>query len=209
VEETRAEWSEVEESATPIEMEFLVYNPQSYPIVFSELGYEITMNEVTVGEGAVEETHVIDAGDEEEVDLRTEMDADALDEWWVSHLDDEGAGHQVSELRIEFTAVIDLSALGGGEVTVPLDELTYEETVETDLFDEGLENESGSDEGDGEDPQGEDDRSDDGSADDGSESASADDETSGDGGNSNDADDGSAGDEGSVGDEDGDDWLPL
>jgi LEA14-like dessication related protein len=51
VEETTARWGELREESTPIEMEFLVYNPNAHPIVIGELGYEIAMNEVTVGEG--------------------------------------------------------------------------------------------------------------------------------------------------------------
>ncbi|WP_331232480.1 LEA type 2 family protein [Natronorarus salvus] len=204
VNETSAEWGEVRDGATPIEMGFLVYNPQAYPIVVSELGYEITMNEVTVGEGAVEETHVIGSEETEEVDLLTEMKTESLDEWWVSHLDGERNGHQVSELRIEFYAVIDLSALGGGEVTVPLDTLTYEETVETDIFDEGLSH--GSDDGGGDDGRevtsedGDDDRADDERGDD-----SASEERTGDDGQT-----GEGSDEGATGEDEIDDGvLPL
>ena len=41
----------------------------------------------------------------------------------------------MSELRIEFYAVVELPT--GDEITVPMDELGYEETIRTDIFDEG------------------------------------------------------------------------
>jgi hypothetical protein len=41
----------------------------------------------------------------------------------------------VSQLRVEFYAIVELPT--GDTVTVPLEGLTYEETIETDIFDEG------------------------------------------------------------------------
>ncbi|GAB7008417.1 LEA type 2 family protein [Halorubrum trueperi] len=135
VNETRGQWGSVSESETPIDMEFTVYNPNIEPYAITEIGYDVTMNDVEMGGGATDEEYVIQSRSLETIGLTAALENERLDEWWVTHLDEEVNGHQVSDLRIEFYAVIELPS--GTEVTVPLDELTYEETIETDIFGEG------------------------------------------------------------------------
>ncbi|SEO76719.1 LEA14-like dessication related protein [Halogranum amylolyticum] len=127
VNETSARWGTVNESATPIAMEFTMYNPKSYPIPISEVGYTVTMNDITVGNGTSAQSYVVPARSERTVETRTTIENPTLDEWWVSHLE----ANQRTDLEIDFYAKIDVS---GETVRVPLDELTYTETVETDLF---------------------------------------------------------------------------
>ncbi|QKY18247.1 LEA type 2 family protein [Halorubrum sp. CBA1229] len=135
VNETRGEWGSVSEAETPIDMAFTVYNPNLEPYAVSEIGYDVTMNGVEMASGQTEEGYVIPSRSAETIEFTTALQNRRLDEWWVTHLDADVRGHQVSDLRIEFYAVIELPT--GEEVTVPLDELTYEETIETDIFDEG------------------------------------------------------------------------
>lgn len=135
VNETRGRWGTVSDSETPIDMAFDVYNPNLEPYAVAELGYDITMNGVEMGSGETSEEYVIPSRSSETIELTTVLDNRQLDDWWVTHLDEDRNGHQVSDFRIEFYAVIELPS--GDEVTVPLDELTYEETIETDIFDEG------------------------------------------------------------------------
>ena len=135
VNETRAEWGSVSESETPIDMAFTVYNPNLEPYAVTEIGYDITMNGVEMGSGQTEEGYVIPSQSTETVEFTTELRNRHLDDWWVTHLDEDVRGHQVTGLRIEFYAVIEFP--GGEEATIPLDALTYEETIETDIFGEG------------------------------------------------------------------------
>ncbi|EMA68875.1 Water stress and Hypersensitive response domain protein [Halorubrum aidingense JCM 13560] len=135
VNETRGEWGSVSESETPIDMAFTVHNPNLEPYVVSEIGYDVTMNGVEMASGQTDEGYVIPSRSSETIEFTTALQNRHLDEWWVTHLDEEVRGHQASDLRIEFYAVIELPS--GTELTVPLDELTYEETIETDIFDEG------------------------------------------------------------------------
>ena len=128
VNRTAADWGRATERETPIDMQFEVYNPQVEPYVITEVGYEITMNEVQVGEGRSEDTYVIPSGGTETLETRTLMQNQRLDEWWVTHLRND----QVTDLRIEFYALVELPT--GNTIRVPLDELTYEETIETDIF---------------------------------------------------------------------------
>lgn len=135
INETRAEWGAVTDTETAIDMEFRVYNPKLEPYVITRTGYEITMNDVVVGTGETQEEHVIESRSHAVIALTTAIDATTLDEWWVTHLDEDVIGHQVSELRIDFHAIIELPT--GDTVRVPLEQLTYEEFVTTDFFDEG------------------------------------------------------------------------
>ncbi|WP_123622386.1 LEA type 2 family protein [Halorubrum sp. CSM-61] len=143
VNETRGEWGSVSESETPIDMAFTVYNPNFEPYAVTEIGYDITMNGVEMGSGQTEEGYVIPSESTETIEFTTALQNRHLDEWWVTHLDEDVRGHQVSGLRIEFHAVIEFP--GGEEATVPLDALTYEETIETDIFGEGDDVRNGSD----------------------------------------------------------------
>ncbi len=194
VNETRGEWGTVSDSETPIDMAFTVYNPNLEPYAISEIGYNITMNDIDVGDGRTREEYVIPSHSTETIELSTAIDNSKLDEWWVSHLDEATNGHQVSELRIEFYAVIEFPS--GEEITVPLDELTYEETVETDIFGEGDDGDGADDsDTDGGDSSGNDDGStddgatDDGSTDDGSTDDGSTDDGSGDGNETDGGDD--------------------
>ncbi|WP_336134812.1 LEA type 2 family protein [Natronomonas amylolytica] len=128
VNRTGAQWGSVTEQETPIDMQFDVYNPQLEPYVVTEMGYEITMNDVLVGEGATEDTYVIEGGSTETLNTRAAIRNQNLDEWWVTHLQ----RGQVTDLRIEFYARVELPT--GNTIRIPLDELTYEETIETDIF---------------------------------------------------------------------------
>ncbi len=135
INETDAQWGAVDGMETTIDNQFRVYNPNPEPYVITRLGYEITMNNVTVGTGETEREYVIPGGSREDLELTTAIDARTLDDWWVTHLDEDVHGHQVSALRMEFAAVVELP--GGQRVEVPLDALTYEDWVGTDIFDEG------------------------------------------------------------------------
>lgn len=136
VNETRGRWGTVTDAETPIAMEFDVYNPNLEPYVVTAIGYDVTMNGVEMGSGSTAEEYVVPSYGSETVELTAALRNERLDDWWVTHLDESVNGHQVSDLRIEFYAVVELP--DGERVTVPLDALTHEETVETDIFDEGL-----------------------------------------------------------------------
>lgn len=127
VNETSARWGQVNESTTPIAMDFTMYNPKSYPIPVTEIGYTVTMNNVTVGNGTTDRTYVLSARSERTLQTRTVIDNPTLDEWWVSHL----ARNQVTDLGIDFYAKVNV---GGETVRVPLDEMTYTKTIRTDMF---------------------------------------------------------------------------
>ncbi|PSQ55046.1 hypothetical protein BRD22_10730 [Halobacteriales archaeon SW_8_68_21] len=203
VNETRGQWGTVSDEETPIEMAFDVYNPNLEPYVITEIGYDITMNGVEMGSGSTEEEYVIPSYGTETVELTAALRNERLDDWWVTHLDESVNGHQVSDLRIEFYAVVEFPS--GERVTVPLDALTYEETVETDIFGEGV-HENGTDAGDADGSDGSGDNGDT-SGDDTTEDGNTTDDGNDTSDDGNTTDDGNASDGGSG---DGDDGsLPL
>ena len=127
VNETRASWGEVTNETTELDLAFVVYNPKPYPVGMTEVDYGISMNDVTVGEGATEHGVVVPPGETRTIETTTRIRNGNLDEWWVTHIE----RNQVSELEIDFSARLDLRAT---TVRVPLTGLTYTKTVETDIF---------------------------------------------------------------------------
>jgi len=127
VNETSARWGSVTDAETPIEVSFTVYNPNAYPVAMSRLSFQTTMNDVAVGNGTTDREVVIPPGATETIHTTVNLDNSRLDEWWVSHLE----RNQVTDLRIDFSARLDLATT---TVTLPLDPLTYERTIETDVF---------------------------------------------------------------------------
>ncbi|MFC3478963.1 LEA type 2 family protein [Halobacterium litoreum] len=141
VRQTNASWGEVTSAETPINLEFGVYNPKSTPVVISNIGYNITMNDVQVGSGETEETESIPGKTYRVVETPTAIQNERLDDWWVSHVRND----QVTELRIDFYA--EVQPPGSEEtIRVPLDDMTYTKTIETDLF--GTKDAAASDESD-------------------------------------------------------------
>lgn len=139
INETSADWDQerLSPERTPMNMSFEVYNPNPYPYAVTELGYTVTMNNITVGEGSSEDVATIPPGATRTIDTWTVIDNENLDEWWVSHLQ----RNQTTDLEIQFYAVIDPVEEGGllgsdpvGEFRVPLDGVDYRRTIETDIF---------------------------------------------------------------------------
>lgn len=129
IKETSANWGEATSTATPIDMRFDVHNPKNSPVAISNIGYNITMNDVQVGEGETAETETIPPQSTETVSFTTDIQNQNLDDWWVSHIEN----NQVTELRIDFYAEVEPP--GTDEtVRVPLDDMTYTQTIETDFF---------------------------------------------------------------------------
>ncbi|MFB9804056.1 LEA type 2 family protein [Haladaptatus pallidirubidus] len=128
VNETGANWGSVTQERTPIQLRMRAYNPKSIPYTISEIGYEMTMNDVPVGNGTTAQPYTIPAKSEKTLRLQANIRNQQLDDWWVSHLEND----QVTELQIEFHAKIDLPT--GDTVRVPLRSMTYERQIETEIF---------------------------------------------------------------------------
>jgi LEA14-like dessication related protein len=128
VDRTSASWGEVTNETTPLSTEIAVSNPTSIPYAISRIDYEITMNDVTVGNGTTARGYTIPADGQETIRADAAIDNGKLDEWWVSHIE---RGQQ-TELRVDFTAVVELPT--GETIRLPLDDLGYVTEIETDVL---------------------------------------------------------------------------
>ncbi|WP_224336457.1 LEA type 2 family protein [Haloprofundus halobius] len=128
VNETSGEWGTVNESATPIDTAFVVYNPNPVPVTLSELSYEIRMNDVRVGQGSTNREYVVGPGETQRIRTTAVIENDRLDEWWVTHV----RRGEVTTLTIDFAAVVRLP--GGVQVDLPLHDVQYSQEIRTDIF---------------------------------------------------------------------------
>ena len=138
---TSGEWGAVTNETTEIDTAFELYNPNPTPIAISEIGYEIEMNDVTMGEGATDSPVTITPGELETVRATTALQNENLDDWWVTHLRND----QTTQLEVTFYARIDLSEFGGDTVEIRLDSI--QRPIETDIFGGGESDGSTGDEG--------------------------------------------------------------
>ena len=126
--ETSGHWGEVTANRTEVVMDFTVYNPKSYPVGASEIGYDMSMNGIAVGEGATSSSVTVPPGETRTITTTTAIRNQRLDDWWVTHLE----RNQRTNLTIDFYAKFDFSGVGGGTVQIPLDSMTS--SFETDIF---------------------------------------------------------------------------
>ena len=128
VNRTSATWSDVAEETTTLSTDIAVSNPKSIPYPISRIEYEVTMNNVTVGNGTTASGYTVPADGQETVHANVTIDNSKLDEWWISHLENG----QRTDLRVDLTAVVELPT--GDTARLSLDGLGYETTIETDVL---------------------------------------------------------------------------
>ncbi|WP_245977678.1 LEA type 2 family protein [Halopiger aswanensis] len=129
VEETDAQWGNATTNSTPIQAEATVTNPTDIRVPITEIGYTIRLNDIVVGDGIAAEQAVIEPNSTRSIEATAAMDTAALDEWWVTHLQND----ETSTLSVEFTATLEYAGI---QREVPLDVLSYDRTFETDILDE-------------------------------------------------------------------------
>lgn len=127
VEETDARWGDATANRTPVEAEAVVTNPTGIPIPITEIEYAIRLNDVVVGQGVAAERTVIEPDSTRTIETEMVVDNSELDEWWVTHLRND----ETSTLTVNFTATVEYAGI---RRDVPLDVLSYERTLETDLL---------------------------------------------------------------------------
>jgi LEA14-like dessication related protein len=127
VEETSASWGTATENETPLRFAGTVSNPNGAPVEFSKIGYQVSMNDVTVAEGTTGEPVEIAPRSTDTVRVNATLDNRKLDEWWVSHLrNDETTTLDVSVFAVHET--------DSGTERVPLPFLSERVEFETDIL---------------------------------------------------------------------------
>lgn len=112
---------------TPIHASATLTNPLSVPVPVTRVNYTIRMNGVVVGNGTAARGTVIPPGATRTLEARAAIDNAKLDEWWVTHLRND----ETTRLSVEFDATV---GFGGVERRLPLEFITYNRTVHTDVF---------------------------------------------------------------------------
>jgi len=122
----------VSREETPVEMAFTVHNPKPWAYTITEIGYDVEMNNISVGEGATQKEYVIPGGETTEVRASTAISNQNLDDWWVSHIEQ----NEVTDLYIDFYVVVDpdLPGIDVEPVRLDTDAFDHETTIETDIF---------------------------------------------------------------------------
>jgi LEA14-like dessication related protein len=127
VERTEASWGEATANETPLQFAGTVSNPNGAPVSFSKIGYEISMNDVTVAEGTTDEGVDIGANSTETIRVDAALDNRKLDEWWVSHLQNG----EKTTLDVQVFAAVERE---NGTERVPLPFLSERVVFETDVL---------------------------------------------------------------------------
>ncbi|UPW01458.1 LEA type 2 family protein [Halorussus gelatinilyticus] len=127
VEETDASWGRATRNETPLQFTGTVRNPNGAPVEFSKLGYEVSMNDVTVAEGTTGEPVEIAANSTDTIRINATLDNRKLDEWWVSHLRND----ETTRLNVSVFAVAETDS---GTERVPLPFLSQRVVFETDIL---------------------------------------------------------------------------
>ena len=119
-------WGAVDVNSTQIIFEVLVNNPNNFTISLTGVEYDISLNDVPMGEGTAGYNVIIDANSELAVTITTTMDNANLPQWWVSHIQNGEESELTAELDMSF-------AMGDKNVIVPW---IYSQAFSTDIFDQ-------------------------------------------------------------------------
>ncbi|MFB6362337.1 MAG: LEA type 2 family protein [Halobacteriales archaeon] len=125
--ERTAEWGEANEDTTPIAVSTEVTNNHEADISFDGVGYVVTMNGITMGEGEDMTEFTVAPGETDTLVINTDLETQAFDDWWVSHLNAD----ETTSLSVETYLIVD-----GGEndPTVELDLVELGLDLQTDLL---------------------------------------------------------------------------
>lgn len=135
VNSTDARWGNATVNRTVMHASATVTNPTPVPLPVIDIGYEIYMNGIKVGQSTENQRTVIPPGGTRTIETEAVIDNNKLDEWWVTHL----RRNETTRLRVDFFATVDVF---GQRIRTPLDFLSYTRTFHTDFF--GSANDSGS-----------------------------------------------------------------
>lgn len=131
VREVLAEWGTATIDRTPVTVTARIENSAPVAITVSDLAYDVRMNEVAVGNGTDTTEYRIPAGESRTVTVTMQLNSQAMDEWWVSHVRNGERTVVASDVTVAVTT-------GDRSERVPLVSTTS--TVETDFlegFNEG------------------------------------------------------------------------
>ena len=102
VTKTDASWGHATAEETPLHVSATVENPTSGEVVFSQLGYSITMNDVTVAGGTTDGEVHVESEETTSFSIDSAFDNGKLPEWWQSHVENG----EKTTMDVQFYATI-------------------------------------------------------------------------------------------------------
>ena len=137
IEDTNAEWGDVDDEETELLLTFDVHNPNPYPLATPAFTGDLEFNEIHVAEWDAHEVEVLRGTDDaiiaphqtERVTFVAHLDNDRVVEWFATHVDRD------EESDVEMRAQL-ATSVNGETVTVPHDEdaIRCEYEMRTDIF---------------------------------------------------------------------------
>ncbi len=102
VTKTSASWGHATTKQTPLYVNATVENPTNGQVVFSQLGYSITMNNVTVANGTTDGVVHIKPGKKTTFGIDSTFDNSKLPQWWETHV----KNGEKTTMDVQFYAVM-------------------------------------------------------------------------------------------------------
>lgn len=82
-----ASWGEADMETTPMSFSATVENLHDYNLTLDGVGYEIRMNDVTVGEGRTTDGLTVQPGETGTLEIDAAIDSPKMAAWWATHVE--------------------------------------------------------------------------------------------------------------------------
>jgi LEA14-like dessication related protein len=82
-----ASWGEADMETTPMSFSATVENKHDYDLTLDGVGYEIRMNDVTVGEGRTSDGLTVRPGETGTLEIDAAIDTPKMAQWWATHVE--------------------------------------------------------------------------------------------------------------------------
>lgn len=79
-------WGTISNQTTEILLDVVITNPVNFSIQMPEVNYAINMNNITIGEGSIKNSVILEPEEDTTINMVTKIENDMLDNWFVSHL---------------------------------------------------------------------------------------------------------------------------
>ena len=95
-------WGNVSDDKTELLLVFNFYNSFPVSIPIPEINYKISMNDIKIGNGTIEDSIILESYNDTLINITTNIDNNMLDDWFVSHLQN----NELSVLEIFINSTI-------------------------------------------------------------------------------------------------------
>lgn len=93
-------WGKVIMDSSEINHKAVIHNPNPFPIPVSRIDHETKMNDVLVGRGTTHDPVILEASGDTIIPFTTEIDNKMLDEWWVTHIQNNEKTVFLTEIQL-------------------------------------------------------------------------------------------------------------